>query len=134
MAVLLLPWLVLATLPSPVTVLVLLLPAVARAMLLSPRTVARLPSPPPRLGLPGSTPAMAKLPSPWAIAVLLLPPDAVAVPPLVAVAVHRLHLVASAVLPAPRATARECSPGVVIATVVSLGSVSRTVTPLTDLA
>jgi hypothetical protein len=37
------------------------------------------------------------------------------------------------VLPAPRATARECSPGVVIATVVSLGSVSRTITPLTDL-
>ena len=66
-------------------------------------------------------------------AVFFLPPVAVAVPPLVAVAVHRLHLVASAVLPAPRATARECSPGVVIATVVSLGSVSRTVTPLTDL-
>jgi hypothetical protein len=65
-------------------------------------------------------------------AVFFLPPAAVAVPPLVILAVHRMQLVPSVVLPAPRATARERSPGVVIATVVFLGSVSRTITPLTD--
>jgi hypothetical protein len=67
------------------------------------------------------------------LAVFLVPPVANAVPRLVAVAVHRMQLVAPALLPSPRATARECSPGVVIATVVSLGSVSRTTTPVTDL-
>jgi hypothetical protein len=104
-AVLPFPLITTAALPSPVAVAVLLLPALTVAV----------------------------VPLPVAVTMLLLPPVAVAVPPLVAVAVHRLQLVASAVLPAPRATARECSPGVVIATVVSLGSVSLTITPLTDL-
>src|SRR6478752_7496353 len=139
------PALAVTPLPSAVAVL-LSPPSPARAtMLLSPEMMAVLLSPrramAPMLLLPLTVAvlwlpsvAVAWLLSPVAVAVLLLPLVAVAVLPVpVTVAVHRLQLVASAVLPTPRATARECSPGVVIATVVSLGSVSRTITPLTDL-
>ena len=61
---------------------------------------------------------------------LLVPPVAIAVAPVpVAVAVQLLQLVASAVLPAPRAIARERWPVVVVA---SASPTSARCTPLTE--